>query len=657
MLGGGDGGGGGDSAVLASAAPPTFAVDNSNSNNSAEMAAEEDESTNHHGGGGNGGGGNRWPRHETLELLRIRSEMDSIFRDSTPKAPLWEEVSRKLGELGYKRSAKKCKEKFENVYKYHKRTKDGRTAKHDGKSYRFFQELEAFDGGHQQPPPRPPLPALPWATTTTAANSHQIMSTIPPSVATSFNFSITPPHHSQTNLSPTAVTPAEPISSSQPLNPSPQSVFHPSYRHHTVSATAHLFSSSTSSSTASDEEMEQKGTTKSRKRKLREFLHRLTKDVIRKQEELQKKFLETVEKLDRERLDRESAWRNQEMNRINREHEILIQERSTAAAKDAAVLALIQKVSGNGGAAAGAGSLIAPLPQLSFPRIEINAEAPTTAVTSSTVTVSVAGGAHVVPSPPQLSIPTRIQINGEAHPPPPTAAMAISGGGGAGVVASPPQLSLQFSPRPAKVPKTATMAADSAAAAAAASSRWPKTEVHALIGLRTRLDEKYQENGPKGPLWEEISSEMKKLGYNRSSKRCKEKWENINKYFKKVKESSRKRTEDSKTCPYFHQLDALYREKSKVIDPPPPPPNGGGGVGGGYISVNPISVVEPSPPPHATVQHWPLSREEEEDDEDDYEDEETDEDDGGGGGRGGGVRGFEIVQNKPPAMAVGGNGE
>ena len=41
-----------------------------------------------------GGGGNRWPRPETLALLRIRSEMDKAFRDSTLKAPLWEEVSR-----------------------------------------------------------------------------------------------------------------------------------------------------------------------------------------------------------------------------------------------------------------------------------------------------------------------------------------------------------------------------------------------------------------------------------------------------------------------------------------------------------------------------------------------------------------------------------
>ncbi|MTV28911.1 hypothetical protein FTX61_26600, partial [Nitriliruptoraceae bacterium ZYF776] len=108
---------------------------------------------------GRNSGGNRWPRQETLALLQIRSDMDAAFRDSSLKGPLWDEVSRKLAELGYHRSAKKCKEKFENVYKYHKRTKEGRTSKADGKTYRFFDQLQALEGspatvgGHHQPPP------------------------------------------------------------------------------------------------------------------------------------------------------------------------------------------------------------------------------------------------------------------------------------------------------------------------------------------------------------------------------------------------------------------------------------------------------------------------------------------------------------------------
>uniref|UniRef100_N1QPM8 Uncharacterized protein n=1 Tax=Aegilops tauschii TaxID=37682 RepID=N1QPM8_AEGTA len=229
--------------------------------------------------------------------------MDTTFRDATLKGPLWEEVSRKLAELGYKRSAKKCKEKFENVHKYYKRTKEGRAGRQDGKSYRFFQELEALHAA------------------TAAAQQQQ-------------------PDH-------------------LPL--------------HVVEA------------------------------------------------------------------------------------------------------------AGLGGGESGGG-----------------------------------------PS----------------------------------------------------------------------SSRWPKTEVHALIQLRMDMDNRYQENGPKGPLWEEISAGMRRLGYSRNSKRCKEKWENINKYFKKVKESNKRRPEDSKTCPYFHQLEAIYRKKH----------NGGGSSG---AAANNAVVSVP-----AVAEHQNLNRHE-----------------------------------------------
>lgn len=41
-----------------------------------------------------GFGGNRWPRQETVALLKIRSDMGLAFRDASAKGPLWEEVSR-----------------------------------------------------------------------------------------------------------------------------------------------------------------------------------------------------------------------------------------------------------------------------------------------------------------------------------------------------------------------------------------------------------------------------------------------------------------------------------------------------------------------------------------------------------------------------------
>nr|GMC90444.1 trihelix transcription factor PTL [Ipomoea batatas] len=60
-------------------------------------------------------------------------------------------------EHGYQRSGKKCREKFENLYKYYKKTKEGKAGRQDGKHYRFFRQLEALYGetsnnnNHQQP--------------------------------------------------------------------------------------------------------------------------------------------------------------------------------------------------------------------------------------------------------------------------------------------------------------------------------------------------------------------------------------------------------------------------------------------------------------------------------------------------------------------------
>ncbi|KAE8701820.1 hypothetical protein F3Y22_tig00110505pilonHSYRG00270 [Hibiscus syriacus] len=427
-------------------------------------------------------GGNRWPRQETLALLKIRSDMHSVFRDSIPKGPLWEEVSRKLSELGYHRSAKKCKEKFENVYKYHKRTKYGRTSK--AKTYRFFDQLEAFQNN----------------------NVHSLRSLLPLkpiSVSTS-----NPTNVPRTNNVTVPIMKSAISSKAVPMHSMNPCLFNLS---------SNLFSTCNSSSTTSNDDSY--GGSSGKKRKIwKEFFKRLTKEVIDKQEELQNKFLQTIDKYEQKRMAREEAWRIQEMAGINKEHEILVQERSKAAAKDAAVLAFLQNISGQQ-----VPSTVQVQPQ---PRQENPPPEPPPPVKPMSVPFSL--------PPPPLQRPK--------PQPPPTEALNFDTGGNNNNNNVVP---VSVSPNP---------------------SRWPKAEIEALIKLRTNLNIKYQNNGAKGPLWEEISSAMRNLGYNRSSKRCKEKWENINKYYKKVKENNNTRPEYSKTCPYFHQLDALYKEKLSKPD-------------------------------------------------------------------------------------------
>ncbi|PWA81132.1 trihelix protein [Artemisia annua] len=236
-------------------------------------------------------------------------------------------------------------------------------------------------------------------------------------------------------------------------------------------------SGSTNSASSSDTDDEPPR----KKKKWEDFFGKLMKEVIQKQEELQMRFLDTLERREKDRVAREEAWRAQEIVKMNQEYEMLVKERSVVAAKDAAIITFLQKLT------------------------EKNSDG--------------------------LKL-----INNEAKAKLTGKNLGSGGSGSAG--------ENMLSPSP---------------------SRWPKAEIKALITLRTQLDLKYQENVPKGPLWEEISALMRNIGYNRNAKRCKEKWENINKYYKKLKESNKKRSENSKTCSYFDQLDAIYREKSNAI--------------------------------------------------------------------------------------------
>lgn len=470
-----------------------------------------------------------------------------------------------MAELGFQRSAKKCKEKFENVYKYHKRTKDGRATKSDGKTYRFFDQLEALENA---PPPQPFTPPPP---------RHQLPSTMLMPVK-AVTCSLPMPSHTLLSTSPTPLSVAPPIqTSNSPFQPPPPASNPPVSQ----DFQPHLDSTS-SSSTSSDEDIQRR---RGKKRKWKDFFHRLMKDVIHKQEDLQKKFLDTLERRERDRMAREEAWRVQEMTRLNREHEFLVQERTIAAAKDAAVMAFLQKVTEQN-------NLQIPIPTINTPPSQQPPIQP--------------------PAPPRPRNPNPPPPLQQTPPPP---------------FPPPPQAT------PTKTPDASkTDNGGGEGSMAASSSRWPKAEVQALINLRTSLDLKYQENGPKGPLWEEISSAMIKMGYNRSSKRCKEKWENINKYFKKVKESSKKRPEDSKTCSYFHQLDAINRERAKHDAVP---------FGQAYaVNAEPI-MARPE-------QQWPQPDQQKpgqnHDDERYHDKDDDDEEDEGGG--------YEMVANKQPSSAA-----
>nr|XP_023898839.1 trihelix transcription factor GTL1 isoform X1 [Quercus suber]POE52735.1 trihelix transcription factor gt-2 [Quercus suber] len=539
------------------------------------------------------GGGNRWPRQETLALLRIRSEMDAVFRDATLKGPLWEDVSRKLTELGYKRSAKKCKEKFENVHKYYKRTKEGRAGRQDGKSYKFFSELEAL---HSSSPgsssaattsnnPSPFLISPPPATTTT--NPAVVSSTAGIGIISN-PMPISSVRVTQASPPTIGIFPANPSASTAAMTApvvSVQPAAAAVVRTATQLPTGISFSSNSSSSslgTNDDDDDDEEslelegepsnvGSSRKRKRgsssssgtrRMMQFFENLMKQVMHKQEVMQQRFLEAIEKSEQDRMIRDEAWKRQEMARLAREHEVMAQDRAISASRDAAIVTFLQKITGQ------TIQLPTPAPPLSFPAAPppppVSQQAP---IPTSTPAPAPAPTPTPTPTPPPSQPQQQQQQQVHQH----------SQNFSRVVLAVPEQ---QVPPQAQDI----IMSGGGGSFEATSSSRWPKVEVLALIKLRSGLEQRYQEAGPKGPLWEEISARMHRMGYKRNPKRCKEKWENINKYYKKVKESNKKRPEDAKTCPYFHELDALYRKK--IL-------GGGSTSGGGGTSTTSVNQNMP----------------------------------------------------------------
>ncbi|KAL1917524.1 uncharacterized protein VTP21DRAFT_3917 [Calcarisporiella thermophila] len=56
-----------------------------------------------------------WTEDETQAMVNLRLEMDSRFQSQKRPRPLWEELSRRLGEMGYHKTADQCWVKFKNM--------------------------------------------------------------------------------------------------------------------------------------------------------------------------------------------------------------------------------------------------------------------------------------------------------------------------------------------------------------------------------------------------------------------------------------------------------------------------------------------------------------------------------------------------------------
>ncbi|WMV44545.1 hypothetical protein MTR67_037930 [Solanum verrucosum] len=258
------------------------------------------------GGGGGGDGSGRWPRQETLTLLEIRSRLDSKFKEANQKGPLWDEVSRIMSEEhGYQRTGKKCREKFENLYKYYKKTKEGKAGRQDGKHYRFFRQLEALYG----------------------ETSNNISTEV---LHQGSHF----PYNSVNNN----------------MNQDPHNYHDHVHQAPKISDSMSLSNScefNTTSSDDSDQEKKKKRRGKrSLKAKIKDFIDGQMRKLMEKQEEWLEKMMKMIEHKEQERILREEEWRNQETIRMEREHKFWANERAWIETRDAALMEAVNKLSG-----------------------------------------------------------------------------------------------------------------------------------------------------------------------------------------------------------------------------------------------------------------------------------------------------------------------
>ncbi|EYU38616.1 hypothetical protein MIMGU_mgv1a022400mg [Erythranthe guttata] len=277
-------------------------------------------------GGGDGGCTARWPRQETLALLEIRSNLDSKFKEANQKGPLWDEIARIMcEEHGYQRSGKKCREKFENLYKYYKKTKEGKSGKRQGKHYRFFRQLEALYGDQ------------------TASNNN--------------NYNNNNNNNNNNNYSASVISGTNYDRCNYPLannsNYQEASCLVPKLSAETSHVSFSNCSSDSNTSSSDDEsdtnnprknkKMKKRGGKRDLKAKIKESIEAQMKKLMEKQEAWMEKMMNTIEHKDQERIMREEQWRKQDSDRIEREHKFWAGERAWMEARDAALMDAFNK--------------------------------------------------------------------------------------------------------------------------------------------------------------------------------------------------------------------------------------------------------------------------------------------------------------------------
>lgn len=231
-------------------------------------------------------------------------------------------------EHGYQRSGKKCREKFENLYKYYKKTKEGKAGRQDGKHYRFFRQLEALYGE--------------TSTSHVNPNSTTIPNTFSdPQGAVGIETCGYQAHkHSHTNYQE-LFKPAPSRICDSPSLSNNSSAFDTCSSGYS-NPNAFMDKSDCFDRIANKRRLGKRDW----KTKIKEFVDAQMRKVMEKQEEWMEKMMRSIEQKEHERVMREEQWRKEEAARFEKEHKFWANERAWMESRDSALMEALHKLNG-----------------------------------------------------------------------------------------------------------------------------------------------------------------------------------------------------------------------------------------------------------------------------------------------------------------------
>ncbi|XP_074588492.1 trihelix transcription factor GT-3b-like isoform X1 [Curcuma longa] len=119
--------------------------------NPGTVAAAQDPD----GGGGGGATDQRlpqWSHEETRELLAIRAQLDKSFTETKRNKPLWEATSSLLLLKGFSRTPDQCKSKWKNLVTRFKQGSESLTES-EKQHFPFYEEMRRIFSDREAAPP------------------------------------------------------------------------------------------------------------------------------------------------------------------------------------------------------------------------------------------------------------------------------------------------------------------------------------------------------------------------------------------------------------------------------------------------------------------------------------------------------------------------